>query len=80
MTIVSGDSRGKTSFWNGKQGTVIKVKTSHSVYLYLSAVCNTLTIQGSNRIHTYDCKPEKSVTGFIHMTVSLKSQQQDSYI
>ena len=25
MTIVSGDSTGKTTFWNGKQGTVIKV-------------------------------------------------------
>ncbi|WAR12485.1 UTP4-like protein [Mya arenaria] len=24
MTIVSGDSRGKTSFWNGRHGTVIK--------------------------------------------------------
>ncbi|XP_053402678.1 U3 small nucleolar RNA-associated protein 4 homolog [Mercenaria mercenaria] len=27
MTIVSGDSRGKTSFWNGKQGTLIKLAT-----------------------------------------------------
>lgn len=25
MTLVSGDSRGRTIFWNGKQGTQIKV-------------------------------------------------------
>ena len=25
LTIISGDSRGKTSFWNGKQGTRITV-------------------------------------------------------
>ena len=25
FTIVSGDSRGMTSFWNGHQGTLIKV-------------------------------------------------------
>jgi len=25
-TIISGDSTGKTSFWNGRQGTLIKVR------------------------------------------------------
>merc|ERR1712050_690510 len=29
LTIVSGDSRGKTCFWNGKQGTLIKGIQSH---------------------------------------------------
>lgn len=29
MTIVSGDSRGKMSFWNGKHGTLIKSFQSH---------------------------------------------------
>ncbi|KAK3086816.1 hypothetical protein FSP39_023935 [Pinctada imbricata] len=29
MTIVSGDSRGKTIFWNGRQGTQIKSIQSH---------------------------------------------------
>ncbi|XP_074661710.1 U3 small nucleolar RNA-associated protein 4 homolog [Tubulanus polymorphus] len=29
MTIISGDSRGKTSFWNGKMGTKIKSFQSH---------------------------------------------------
>lgn len=29
LTIISGDSRGKTSFWNGKQGTLIKSVQSH---------------------------------------------------
>ena len=32
MTIVSGDSLGKTTFWNGKQGTVIKVGMIYSLY------------------------------------------------
>lgn len=38
MTIVSGDSRGKTSFWNGKQGTVIKSIQSHKADVYCLAV------------------------------------------
>ncbi|KAK6185977.1 hypothetical protein SNE40_008101 [Patella caerulea] len=29
MTIISGDSRGKTCFWNGRQGTLIKTFSSH---------------------------------------------------
>ena len=29
FTIVSGDSRGKTSFWNGKTGTLIDSYQSH---------------------------------------------------
>lgn len=29
MTIVSGDSRGKTCFWNGHQGTLLKAFTCH---------------------------------------------------
>ncbi|KAK2193045.1 hypothetical protein NP493_18g10014 [Ridgeia piscesae] len=29
FTIVSGDSRGMTSFWNGRQGTLIKAFQSH---------------------------------------------------
>lgn len=34
MTIVSGDSLGKTTFWNGKQGTVIKSVQSHKADVY----------------------------------------------
>ncbi|XP_013420051.1 U3 small nucleolar RNA-associated protein 4 homolog [Lingula anatina] len=29
FTIISGDSRGKTTFWNGKQGTALKSYQSH---------------------------------------------------
>jgi len=29
LTIVSGDSRGKTSFWNGKSGTLVDSYQSH---------------------------------------------------
>ena len=29
MTIISGDSRGKTSFWNGKLGTLIDSYQTH---------------------------------------------------
>lgn len=38
MTIVSGDSRGKTSFWNGRQGTVIKSIQSHKADVYCLAM------------------------------------------
>ncbi|XP_052819109.1 U3 small nucleolar RNA-associated protein 4 homolog [Mya arenaria] len=38
MTIVSGDSRGKTSFWNGRHGTVIKSISSHKSDVYCLGV------------------------------------------
>ncbi|XP_041375893.1 U3 small nucleolar RNA-associated protein 4 homolog [Gigantopelta aegis] len=38
MTVVSGDSRGKTCFWNGKQGTLIKSFQSHKSDVYCMAV------------------------------------------
>lgn len=38
MTIVSGDSRGKTSFWNGEQGTLIKSYTSHKADVFCLCV------------------------------------------
>ncbi|KAK7505273.1 hypothetical protein BaRGS_00003435 [Batillaria attramentaria] len=38
LTIVSGDSRGKTSFWNGKQGTLIKSIQSHKADVLTVAV------------------------------------------
>ncbi|XP_064599137.1 U3 small nucleolar RNA-associated protein 4 homolog isoform X2 [Liolophura sinensis] len=38
MTIISGDSRGKTSFWNGKQGTVIRSFQSHKADVLCLAV------------------------------------------
>ena len=37
LTIISGDSRGKTSFWNGKQGTRITVGGT--------AVCHNAQLQ-----------------------------------
>ncbi|XP_021354658.1 U3 small nucleolar RNA-associated protein 4 homolog [Mizuhopecten yessoensis] len=38
MTIVSGDSRGKTSFWNGEQGTLIKAFLSHKADVFCLCV------------------------------------------
>ncbi|KAL4234748.1 U3 small nucleolar RNA-associated protein 4 [Mactra antiquata] len=43
MTIVSGDSRGKTCFWNGKQGTLIKAIQSHKGDVYCLSVDKTET-------------------------------------
>ncbi|XP_069113108.1 U3 small nucleolar RNA-associated protein 4 homolog [Argopecten irradians] len=41
MTIVSGDSRGKTSFWNGEQGTLIKSFLSHKADVFCLCVDKT---------------------------------------
>ncbi|XP_033755544.1 U3 small nucleolar RNA-associated protein 4 homolog [Pecten maximus] len=43
MTIVSGDSRGKTSFWNGEQGTLIKSFLSHKADVFCLCVDKTET-------------------------------------
>ncbi|XP_060075369.1 U3 small nucleolar RNA-associated protein 4 homolog [Ylistrum balloti] len=43
MTIVSGDSRGKTSFWNGEQGTLIKAFLSHKADVFCLCVDNSET-------------------------------------
>ncbi len=38
MTVVSGDSRGKTSFWNGKTGTLVDSYQSHKADVLAVAV------------------------------------------
>ena len=38
MTVVSGDSRGKTSFWNGKTGTLMDSYQSHKADVLAVAV------------------------------------------
>lgn len=38
MTIISGDSRGKTCFWNGRQGTCVKSVQSHKADVLCLAV------------------------------------------
>ncbi|KAK3576371.1 hypothetical protein CHS0354_018919 [Potamilus streckersoni] len=41
MTIISGDSRGKTTFWNGKHGTLLKSFQSHKADVLSLAVNQT---------------------------------------
>jgi U3 small nucleolar RNA-associated protein 4 len=38
LTVVSGDSRGKTSFWNGKTGTLADSYQSHKADVLAVAV------------------------------------------
>ena len=38
MTVISGDSRGKTSFWNGKNGTLMDSVQSHKADVLTLAV------------------------------------------
>jgi len=38
MTVISGDSRGKTSFWNGKNGTLVDSVQSHKADVLTLAV------------------------------------------
>lgn len=38
LTIVSGDSRGKTSFWNGKTGTLVDSYQTHKADVLAVAV------------------------------------------
>lgn len=52
FTIISGDSRGKTSFWNGKQGTLIKAYQSHLA----DVLCLTLN-ENSNTVYTSGVDP-----------------------
>ena len=41
MTVISGDSRGKTSFWNRKNGTLMDSVQSHKAEVL------TLTVSGN---------------------------------
>ena len=38
MTLVSGDSRGKTCFWNGKTGTLVDAYQTHKADVLTVAV------------------------------------------
>lgn len=70
MTIVSGDSRGKTSFWNGKQGTLIKSIQSHKADVYCLAVDSTETVVVSSGI-------DSSVVRFNYIAARENSDWRD---
>lgn len=70
MTIVSGDSRGKTSFWNGRQGTLIKSIQSHKADVYCLAVDSTENIVVSSGI-------DSSVVQFNYIAARENSDWRD---
>ncbi|KAH3774230.1 hypothetical protein DPMN_175605, partial [Dreissena polymorpha] len=70
MTIVSGDSRGKTTFWNGKHGTVIKSIQSHKADVYCLAVNTTETCVVSSGV-------DSSVVQFNYIAARENSDWRD---
>lgn len=47
FTIVSGDSRGKTSFWNGRTGTLVDSYQSHKADVLAVAVSQDQQVNNS---------------------------------
>ncbi|XP_063439179.1 U3 small nucleolar RNA-associated protein 4 homolog [Mytilus trossulus] len=66
FTIISGDSRGKTSFWNGKQGTLIKTYQSHKA----DVLCLTLN-EEENKVYTSGVDP--SIVAFEYTPANIES-------
>lgn len=50
MTVISGDSRGKTSFWNGKNGTLMDSVQSHKADVLTLAVSGNETTAYSSGV------------------------------
>lgn len=66
FTIISGDSRGKTSFWNGKQGTLIKSYQSHKA----DVLCLALN-EDNSTVYTSGVDP--SIVQFEYTPADLES-------
>jgi len=45
FTVVSGDSRGKTSFWNGRTGTLVDSYQSHKADVLAVAISPDQQVQ-----------------------------------
>ena len=66
MTIVSGDSRGKVTFWNGRQGTQLKVRNNSVVILIMIEVDNgnISMIQGHATFFNHNCSIREKIIFF----------------
>ena len=66
MTIVSGDSRGKVTFWNGRQGTQLKVRNDSVVILIMMEVDNgnISMIEGYATFFNHNCSIREKIIFF----------------
>ena len=70
MTVISGDSRGKTSFWNGKNGTLMDSVQSHKADVLTLAV-------GGNETTAYSSGVDPTL---MHFQVILKGDGRRKWV
>ena len=70
MTVISGDSRGKTSFWNGRNGTLMDSVQSHKADVLCIAVSQDQT-------KAYSCGVDPTL---MHFQVIQKSDGRNKWV
>jgi len=70
MTVISGDSRGKTSFWNGKNGTLMDSVQSHKADVLTLAV-------GGNETTAYSSGVDPTL---MHFQVIMKGDGRRKWV